>query len=144
MRAKAEVGMMARELERRPLPLVIFPEGTSSDGTLVLPFKSSIFGLFEGIAPDPGRGAMVVQPVSLAYTRRGRRIMTDAERSMLGWPVEDKRSMGAHLLGALGYSPFTVEILVHEPIEVSAGMDRKELAARCWEIVSGGFEKLVG
>jgi 1-acyl-sn-glycerol-3-phosphate acyltransferase len=143
MRAKAEVGMMAREMARRSLPLVIFPEGTSTDGTFVLPFKSSIFGLFEGPAPIGGGGSWVVQPVSMAYARRGERKMSEAERRVLGWPVGDDRSIGRHLADALEYSPFTVEILMHEPIELAGAMDRKELAARCWKKVDEGFRKLL-
>jgi 1-acyl-sn-glycerol-3-phosphate acyltransferase len=45
--------------------LILFPEGTSSDGNRVLPFKSGLLSVTEA-APD-GR-PFTVQPVSVAYT----------------------------------------------------------------------------
>ena len=46
--------------------LILFPEGTSGDGTHVLPFKSALFSVvFNRQTEEP----IVVQPVSLAYTR---------------------------------------------------------------------------
>ena len=41
--------------------LVLFPEGTSSDGHMVLPFKSAFFGAAE-------YESVLVQPISLAYS----------------------------------------------------------------------------
>ena len=46
--------------------MILFPEGTSSDGNKVLPFKSALFGVAQ-VAPH-GQ-PLLVQPVSLAYTR---------------------------------------------------------------------------
>src|SRR5208282_2325710 len=46
--------------------LILFPEGTSGDGNRPLPFKTALFGAAEkrgNVRP------VVVQPVSLAYTR---------------------------------------------------------------------------
>ena len=46
--------------------LILFPEGTSSDGNAVLPFKSALFSVAQ--VDSHGR-PLLVQPVSLAYTR---------------------------------------------------------------------------
>ena len=43
--------------------MALFPEGTSTDGLRVLPFKSSLFGVFT--APD--LDDIAVQPVTIAY-----------------------------------------------------------------------------
>ena len=43
--------------------MAIFPEGTSTDGLRVLPFKSALFGVF--FAPEL-QGAIAVQPVTIA------------------------------------------------------------------------------
>lgn len=43
-------------------PLTIFPEGTTSDGVRLLPFKSALLSAVEGLG-----AAVTVQPVALAY-----------------------------------------------------------------------------
>ena len=43
--------------------MALFPEGTSSDGRRILPFKSSLFGVFLA----PGLEGTAVQPVTIAY-----------------------------------------------------------------------------
>jgi 1-acyl-sn-glycerol-3-phosphate acyltransferase len=43
-------------------PLVIFPEGTTNDGTALLPFKSSLLSAVEPLA-----GTVPIQPVALDY-----------------------------------------------------------------------------
>ena len=45
--------------------LILFPEGTSSDGSRVLPFRSSFFSIAEGDARP------IIQPVSVVYDRLG-------------------------------------------------------------------------
>ena len=49
--------------------MALFPEGTSTDGMRVLPFKSTLFGAF--FAPGLKQG-VAVQPVTIAYRVRAR------------------------------------------------------------------------
>jgi 1-acyl-sn-glycerol-3-phosphate acyltransferase len=51
-----------REAVRNTRPLTIFPEGTTSDGTALLPFKSSLLS-----ALDPLPNGIAVRPVLLDY-----------------------------------------------------------------------------
>ena len=48
--------------------LMLFPEGTSSDGTRVLPFRSALFAVAQLRRDDK---PIVVQPVAISYTRLG-------------------------------------------------------------------------
>ena len=46
--------------------LVLFAEGTSSDGNRVLPFKSALFSAAQN---EVNGRSVTVQPVTIAYTR---------------------------------------------------------------------------
>jgi 1-acyl-sn-glycerol-3-phosphate acyltransferase len=110
--------------------LLFFPEGTSTDGQRVLPFKSTLFGAF--FAPDL-REILWVQPVTVIYTAP---------------PGEDARfyawwgdmSFGGHLLRMLAARRHgAVEVVYHAPLKVAAARDRKALAAAAEAAVRGGF-----
>lgn len=49
--------------------MVLFAEGTTSDGNRVLPFKSSLFGAAQLALRDTDTHRVLVQPVSIAYTK---------------------------------------------------------------------------
>ncbi len=54
--------------------MVLFAEGTTSDGNIVLPFKSTLFGAAQAaLASETGRRLDIrtvhIQPVTIAYTR---------------------------------------------------------------------------
>jgi len=49
--------------------VVLFPEGTTSDGNRVLEVKTSLFGAAAAALPLAPEGVVYVQPVAIAYTR---------------------------------------------------------------------------
>ncbi len=65
-----------REAIRDTGALAIFPEGTTSDGTAVLPFKSSLLSAIEPVPPG-----IAVQPVLLDYGREAAQIAWVGEES---------------------------------------------------------------
>jgi 1-acyl-sn-glycerol-3-phosphate acyltransferase len=110
--------------------LLFFPEGTSTDGFRVLPFKSTLFQAFfsQHVVND-----MHIQPVTVIYTAP---------------PGEDPRFYG--WWGDMGFGPHALillaarkggDILVryHQPIAVSTIADRKALAALSETRVRGGM-----
>lgn len=108
--------------------LCLFPEGTSSDGQRVLPFKSSLFGSF----PSGPSGARV-QPVSVRYRPR-----PDLPAAFYGWWGE--MDFGSHLVAVLGRSRGgRVEITLHPPLDPAALPDRKALAVAAEAAVRDGF-----
>jgi lyso-ornithine lipid O-acyltransferase len=109
--------------------LVLFPEGTSSDGRRILPFKSSFFGAaeIEGV---------LVQPVSLAY--RGQRNLPMNRRLMPSYAWYGDMDLAPHLLEALAAGPVEVAVICHPPLSLSGELTRKALARHAEEEVRKG------
>jgi 1-acyl-sn-glycerol-3-phosphate acyltransferase len=111
--------------------LVFFPEGTSSDGLRVLPFKSALFAAF--FVPEM-RDILHIQPVSLVY-----HAPPNAERRFYGWWAE--MEFLPHMLRVLAQSPQgRVEIVFHPELRVADYADRKALAKACETLVRQGVE----
>jgi 1-acyl-sn-glycerol-3-phosphate acyltransferase len=109
--------------------LLFFPEGTSTDGLRVLPFKSTLFAAFyaDGLAQ-----ALSVQPVSLRYEAPPG---TDAR--FYGWWGD--MGFGSHLLKVLARPrQGSVTIVFHPPLPVAEAGDRKRLCARSEALVRAG------
>ncbi len=106
--------------------LIFFPEGTSSDGLRVLPFKPTLFAAF--CAPDL-RATTMIQPVSLRY-------ISKAEPSFYGfWGEMDFAPHFLKILGARHQGRVVVRF--HPPLEIT---DRKPLAEAAESAVRTGFD----
>ncbi|MGB0440009.1 MAG: lysophospholipid acyltransferase family protein [Paracoccaceae bacterium] len=99
--------------------VLFFPEGTSTDGRRVLPFRTTLFAAFFS---DRLRHATCVQAVSMIYhAPRG------ADLRFYGWWGE--QSFERHLLGVLAARRHGhVELIYHPPEQVDAFPNRKSLA----------------
>ena len=114
--------------------LILFPEGTSSDGNGVLPFKSALFAVAEkAVAGAPLR----VQPVSLAYTRLNGMPLGRHLRPFFTWYGD--MALGAHLWRAVGMGPVTAVVQLHETVSIAGFASRKALAAHCQGVVAYGL-----
>lgn len=118
--------------------LILFPEGTSSDGNRVLPFKSALFGVAQGkLSGGEGAGAAVmVQPVSVAYTRLDGIPLGRDWRPFFAW--YGAMSLAPHLWNMLGLGTVEVVVEFHPPISSADGGSRKALARYCQERIAGG------
>jgi len=116
--------------------LVMFAEGTSSDGNHVLPFKSSLFAVAE--RPIDGK-PLTVQPVTIAYTKLDGVPMGRYLRPLFAWYGD--MTMTMHLLRALSLGKATVEIVLHEPITIDGFADRKALSDHCRAQVARGLSE---
>jgi len=108
--------------------LVLFAEGTSHDGTGVLPFRSSLFGAAE-------RLSVPVQPVSLAYTGQRNLPMTRRQRPTYAWYGD--MELAPHLWAATGAGPIEVTVICHLPL--ASGLTRKQLAREAETAVRRGL-----
>ena len=99
--------------------LLFFPEGTSTDGRRVLPFKPTLFQAFLDPALPPG---LAIQPVSVCYEAPAGR-----DPRFYGWWGD--MDLGPHLLAVLAQPrQGRITVTLHPPAPV-AGHDRKSLAA---------------
>jgi len=113
--------------------LILFAEGTSTDGNRVLPFKSALFSAADQ-AGDVA--APAVQPVSIAYTRLDGLPLCRAFRPFLAWYGD--MTLAGHLLSALGLGRVTIEVMFHPPTTLAERGSRKDLAQHCHAAVAGG------
>lgn len=114
--------------------LVLFPEGTSSDGSRVLPFKSGFFALAETRVGDR---ALTVQPVSIAYTAIDGLPIGRDRRPELTWFGD--MDLAPHLWGVLCLDQFTVTVQYHAPVTIESFASRKALAAHCQAVIAQGL-----
>jgi len=110
--------------------LVLFAEGTSTDGIRVLPFRSSFFASAE----EPG---LIVQPVTLAYDGHWGLPMTRRRRPFYAWYGD--MGLPGHLWQALVAGPIEVTVIFHKPMTVEAAGGRKLLARKAEETVRKGL-----
>jgi lyso-ornithine lipid O-acyltransferase len=114
--------------------LLLFPEGTSSDGSRVLPFRSSFFAIAEGADPP------LIQPVSLVYDRLGWLPTGRASRPVFAWYGD--MDLASHFWRFAQHSGLRVTILLHPPLDPSRFANRKALSHAVWQTVADGAAKL--
>jgi 1-acyl-sn-glycerol-3-phosphate acyltransferase len=134
-RAKGQLEEMKARLQDGAC-LVLFPEGTSSDGSRVLPFKSSLLQAAE--IELAGAGTVEVQTVSIAYTRLDGMPMGRALRPFYAWYGD--MELAPHLIDLLGLGSVSVDLVFHEPTRLSHVGDRKSLARLARSACAGGVE----
>jgi 1-acyl-sn-glycerol-3-phosphate acyltransferase len=118
--------------------LVLFPEGTSSDGNRVLPFKSTLFAV-AGLRVEGT--PLVVQPVSVAAARLDGIPLGRTLRCAYAW--YGGMELARHLWAMVGLGRLEVEVEFHEPVTVERFGSRKALAEHCRREVAAGVERTV-
>jgi len=123
--------------------VVLFAEGTSSDGNRVLPFKTSLFAAAKPSKAADGEVArdVVVQTLSLAYTRLHGVPLNRFARPLVGWYGD--MEMRSHAWALLKAGPLDVTVRIGAPIPLEAFADRKDLALRSEEEVRENVVRLI-
>lgn len=121
--------------------LIIFPEGTTSDGSGVVPFKSSLFSI---ATPSPKRpGGVAVQPFSLAYVSSPAGVpLTGPLASMYCWFGSDP--LVPHMMRMMAFPGAVAHLRFHPVIEGGAVENRKLLARSAEESVAEGVRAAHG
>jgi 1-acyl-sn-glycerol-3-phosphate acyltransferase len=113
--------------------LILFPEGTSGDGNRILPFKTALFSA----AAKSGRvEPVLVQPVSLAYTRLDGIPIGRVYRPFFAW--YGTVGLFTHLWGMIGLGTVEVVVQFHPPTILADCGSRKSLAGYCYARIAGG------
>jgi lyso-ornithine lipid O-acyltransferase len=108
--------------------VAIFPEGTSTDGANVIPFRSALFGAVrETLLRAEHLPAISIQPVSVAYVGPRRR--------MAVWALEDEIEFFPHLLQVAALRKIDVALTWGESMQVDVNSDRKVLAKHLEETI---------
>jgi len=116
--------------------LILFPEGTSGDGTRVLPFKSALFAVAER---RPDGKPLTVQPVSIAYTRLNGVPLGRGLRPFFAWYGD--MDLAPHLWTVAALGKLTVVIEFHPPLTLDEAGSRKALAGAARERVARGVAR---
>lgn len=126
-------------------PVFLFPEGTTTNGAYVKPFKSTLFNFVEN-------SNVVVQPMVMNYRLRNGDVISDTDMAQhfayfdnakqdMGPKCTRERSAFGQLFHIMVLGGFTVEITVLPPPPL-AGMDRKQIAETLHKIVSDKYMEL--
>ncbi|HUC17759.1 MAG TPA: lysophospholipid acyltransferase family protein [Acetobacteraceae bacterium] len=114
--------------------LILFPEGTTSDGARVLPFRSSFFALAETETPP------ILQPVSVVYDRLDGLPSLLGTRPLFAWYGD--MEIGPHFWRLAQHHGLRATVVLHAPFDPLTCPDRKLLARVLWQVVAEGAAAL--
>jgi 1-acyl-sn-glycerol-3-phosphate acyltransferase len=138
-RARHQIGAATREIAGRLLSgdvVVLFAEGTSSDGTRVLPFRSSLVGaVHHALGSATHHTHVAVQPMSLAYVGFGGVPMGRGLRERVAWYGD--ADLVPHLLHVLWSGAVDVTVSWGEATAYDMNADRKAIARAAEKSVRG-------
>ncbi len=101
----------------------------------MLPFKSSLFGVAEGA------GDLLIQPVTIAYTRVNGLPVTRELLPDLAW-IGDTELM-PHALTFMALGRVRAEVIFHPAVRAHDFGDRKGLARHCETVIADGYRRLM-
>lgn len=120
-------------------PLVLFPEGTSSDGNRTLPFRSALLSVAEAAPSDR---PLTIQPLSIAYTGVNGLPMGWSLRPLVAW--YGGMELGGHLWRFSRLGRVEVVLEFHDAVRAADFPSRKELTRHCAEAVARGVDRALG
>jgi len=124
-----EAGAMVSAALDGPHGLLLFPEGTTSDGSGVLPFRAGAF------APLAARPGLLLQPVRIELLAAdGRAIDAGGDRDVYAYHGD--ATLLPHLWRFLRGSGARVRVRFLPPLRVGEHADRKRLARETWASVA--------
>ncbi len=109
--------------------VVLFAEGTSSDGNRVLPFRSALLGSVEDEAAHGGpAGRILIQPMAITYTASHGIPMGRQHRPLVAWYGD--LDFLPHIKAFIAKGAVDAVVSYGEPVPADGGVDRKVLTRR--------------
>lgn len=145
LHARDALAVVQKTVQSVKYPMILFPEGTTTNGAYVKPFKSSLFNFVEN-------SNVVVQPMAMHYRYRDGSPIDeqtladhfayfDNKKMDMGPLCKRERSAFGQVFHIMMLGGFTVEITLLPPPPL-AGMDRKQIADVLHKIVSEKYMEL--
>ncbi len=131
-KVRGQVDVMTRHFQSGG-NLILFPEGTSTAGDYVMPFKSSLLKSVED-----SELAVHIQPISIIYTHYRNKPMSKAQRDVFAW--YDVMPFASHFFNAMGHGRVRVEVIFHKPCAIDEFECRKACANHCFNVVEDGLK----
>lgn len=125
---RADAHRSSREMGRRLADggaVLLFAEGQSDIGTHVLPFRSALIGAAQHAMLEAGAKEVLIQPLTIAYTKLQGLPVSRSERSLIAW-IKSK-SVKENLREILGGGIKEVTVAFGIPKPLAEGADRKQL-----------------
>ena len=120
--------------------LILFPEGTSTDGQSVFPFKSSLFS----IAVGHSQPHLNIVPFTINMIRvDGRPVLAQEDRDTYAWHLKMDTPLEKHLWHFAKTDGAIIRLVFSPSILPNSHGDRKELAKACQEAVSNGLISVI-
>lgn len=132
-RTREERDAMQRRL-RAGDNLILFAEGTTSDGSRVLPFRTAFLSI--ALGPEPP----LVQPVSLVYDRLAGLPVGRYARGVFAY--YGATAIGPHFWRLARWRGLHATMLLHPLLDPCEFADRKALAQAIWLAVATGAAAL--
>jgi len=118
-----QIGELAARLDERRT-VAFFPEGTTTRGRTVLPFKSALFEAAKG-RPD-----LLVQPMAIAYAWDSAGLALPVCKRPI-YPWTGQATLLPHLWALLKHRGGAADIVIGQPVHAARFESRKALAAYC-------------
>ena len=122
---KGEAGLIRDRLDAGD-SIILFPEGTTSDGGRVLPFRSAFLSVADH--------ARVVQPVSIVFDRLGGLPACRRDRPLFAWYGDT--DILTHFWRLARHPGGRATVVLHAPLDPAHFPDRKALASACAEVIA--------
>lgn len=147
-RNRQEAGQNVRDILQRlneGYNIAFFPEGTTSDGSSVRPFLTSLFAIAKPTSKktqdELDLPSLLIQPVSLTYDRlEGLPVGRSRRASVFSWFGD--MYLVPHVWSLGKWRSMRASVLFHEPLKPESFPTRKALSNASYDLIRKGNEAL--